>query len=222
VPVSCLIVFLALYRKKFFRLKTAMGMSVIGLILIVPLYFAIPIIQMRFFHDDYQSASMRPPLNYAALSIIKQYPVVGVGLNNFAEIFHEYDTTGYSRVFTIKSYKGDTTVERPYKHVVHNLVLWVWTEVGVLGLMAFLWLFGAAFRVTQRTWKRANEWSQAVMLGCVTGFIAQFIHGMVDPGFRISPSVSMLLYSMFGLIGALSLKFAEKETKNLSVRANPI
>lgn len=221
VPVSGLIVFLVLYRKKLFRLSTAVEVGVLAAMLIVAMYFAFPTIKMRLLGDDHQSSSTRMPLNYAALSIIEQYPVLGVGLNNFSEVFHDYDTTRLSRVFTMRKIVDGRIVEHRHKHVVHNHILWVWTEVGTLGLIAFLWLFAAAFKVALSTWKRADEWSQAVMLGCMTGFIAQFIHGMVDPGFRVTFSVSMLVYSMFGLIGAISLRFAKKETRDLPVLAKP-
>jgi hypothetical protein len=36
------------------------------------------------------------------------------------------------------------------------------------------------------------------------------IHGLVDPGFRILMNVSMLVYSMLGLIGAMSLMSREE------------
>lgn len=209
VPFSCLIVFFVLHAKNIFRLNTAVAAAVLGLIMIVPMYLAFPTIQKRFTHDDGKSASMRMPLNYASFSIIQQYPVLGVGLNNFAETFHDYDTTQYSRRLTARRVVDGTLEETRYKQVVHNLVMWVWTEVGTLGLISFLWLFGAAVMVSIRSWRRADDWSRAVLLGCSTGFVAHFIHGMVDPGFRVTISVSMLLYSMFGLIGAIALRIRQ-------------
>jgi len=207
VPISGLVVFFVMHRRRLLRLGTGVEVSILASLLIVALIFAFPTIKMRLTHEDHQSAASRMPLNYAALSIIRQYPVLGVGLNNFSEVFHEYDTTKLSRRFTMRRVENGVMVERDYKHVVHNMILWVWAEVGTLGLASFLWLFGAAALVARRTWRDADEWSQAVMLGCLTGFMVHFVHGMVDPGFRITPSVSMLIYSMFGIIGALSLRF---------------
>jgi putative inorganic carbon (HCO3(-)) transporter len=219
VPVSGLIVFAVLNRKKLFRLGTAVQVSAIAAALIVALFFAYPTLHMRLTADDHQSAATRMPLNIAALSIIRQYPVLGVGLNNFGEVFHDYDTTRNSRIFTYRAVVDGVVVEHRHKHVVHNLFIWVWAEVGTIGLLAFLWVFGAAARVALGAWKRADEWSQAVLIGCMTGFLAQFIHGMVDPGFRVSFSVSMLLYSMLGLIGSVSLKFSESRRQAARVSA---
>ena len=202
VPVSCGFTLWVLYRKKVFRLGSGVGLSLMGVVLIAFLYFALPTIERRFFRDDYASASMRMPLNYAALSIVSQYPVLGVGLNNFGEVFQDYDTTSYSKLFTEKIATAYSVSSRPYKHVVHNLLLWVWVEVGTVGLVSFLWIFLAAFLVAWRVYRGADDWSRAVLVGCVAGMLGHLTHAQLDPGFRISPSVSMLFYSMFGLIGA--------------------
>ena len=122
-----------------------------------------------------------------------------------------YDTTGYSRMFTKRIQVGNTIVERPYKHVVHNLVLWVWAEVGTIGLIVFFWIFFAAYRVARQAYASTDEWSRGVLTGCIVGFIAHFAHGMVDPGFRITINVSTLIYAMFGLIGAISLSTRSKQ-----------
>jgi O-antigen ligase len=206
VPVSCGLTLWVLYRKRLFSLSSGIGLSFAGVILTVFSYVAFPTIEKRFLHDDYSSSAMRMPMNMAALSIVEQYPVLGVGLNNFAEVFHEYDTTGYSRVLTERTTTAYTVSAKPYKHVAHNLILWVWVEVGTVGLVSFLWVFIAAFRVARRAYREADEWSRAVLVGCVAGMIGHMLHGQVDPGFRISPAVSILFYSMFGLMGAISLR----------------
>ncbi len=203
VPVSCGFTLWVLYRKNVFRLSSGVGASVLGAVMVVFMYFAFPTIENRFLHRDYSSASMRIPLNYAALSIIPQYPILGVGLNNMAEVYQHYDTTGYSWRLTEKIVTPFSVSSKPYKHVVHNLILWVWVEVGTVGLAAFLWIFGAAFRVAWRAYREADDWSRGALVGFVAGILGHMVHALVDPGFRASPSVSMLLYSMFGAIGAI-------------------
>lgn len=206
VPVSCGFTLWILYRKRVFRLNSAILIGFVGAVLVVFTYFALPTIVKRFSHYDYASASTRMPLNYAALSIIPQFPLLGVGLNNFAESFRDYDRTGYSQRFTWKIATPYSVSSKPAKIVVHNMLLWVWVEVGTLGLAAFLWIFVAAFRVARKAWRNANEWSRGVLVGCVAGMLGHLVHGQMDPGFRVSPSVSMLFYAMFGLIGAIWLQ----------------
>jgi O-antigen ligase len=220
VPVSCGFTLWVLYRKKLFRLGGAVGLSLMGVVLSVFLYFALPTIEKRFSHHDYASASTRMPLNYAALSIVPQFPVLGVGLNNFAEVFRDYDTTGYSQRFTWKLTTPYSVSSKPAKIVVHNLLLWVWVEVGTVGLVAFLWIFLAAFRVAWKAYRRADDWSRAVLVACVAGMLGHLAQAQLDPGFRVSPSVSMLFYSMFGLIGAISLH--QRRTVPPAERSDPI
>ena len=127
-------------------------------------------------------------------SIIEQFPVTGVGLNNFAETFKRHDTTGYSRIF------------RGYRHVVHNLHLWIWTETGTVGLLAFLAPFVVTIWVALRHAPRAPPVPRAIMVGIAAGLFAHLMHGMVDPGFRVSLTVSFLIFTSMGVVGALALR----------------
>ncbi|WJW76297.1 O-antigen ligase family protein [Thiohalobacter sp. IOR34] len=193
LPVGLFIVFWVLYRKQIFKIASAASGFVLGCIFLVGLYYAFPTIEKRFSHTDYKSSASRMPLNLASISIIKQFPITGVGLNNFSEVFKRYDTTGKSRIF-----KG-------YKHVVHNLYLFVWTEVGTIGFIAFLWVFIATFLVARSAYPRAPPWAKAVLVGICAGIVSHMIHGMVDPGFKVTLNISLMIYAFIGLVGAIWL-----------------
>ena len=197
LPVSLPLVFFSLYGKRLFEIKTGVVLFIVGIFFIIGLYFAYPTIERRLLADDYRSAQSRIPLNLASLSIIKQYPVLGVGLNNFAEVFKRYDTTGKSRIF-----KG-------YKQMVHNLYLAVWVDVGTLGLVAFLWIFVSSFIIAGKLLFKVSQWQRGLLVGITAGLLAHLIHGLFDPGFRSAVNISTLVYSLLGLIGAVSV-FNEK------------
>lgn len=171
--------------------------SVIGILLLILLaaasVFFMPIIAERLLGDDAGSSSHRIPLDLSALSVIARFPIVGVGLNNFAVSFHYYDTIGNSRVFF------------DIDHVVHNLFLLVLGDVGVLGLLAFSWYFVSAFRVAGKIVHNGDPWSRAAALGLVTGLCAHLLHGMVDPGFKLSLTISQLIAASIGAVGCLAL-----------------
>lgn len=154
-----------------------------------------PFIERRLFGDDAGSSGHRIPLIRAALSVWEQFPLLGVGLNNFAVSFSLYDRTGHSRIFL----QGD--------HVVHNLHVLVLTEVGVIGYAAFLGHFVAAAILARRI--RRDPTSRALAIGLCTGMLAHLLHGLVDPGFKLSLTVSQLLAASFGLLGALWLRDRE-------------
>ncbi|RYF34664.1 MAG: O-antigen ligase domain-containing protein, partial [Comamonadaceae bacterium] len=195
LPLSFTIVFLMVYGRRIFRLQAVIGSFLIGCVLLVGSYFAYPTIEKRFTHTDYKSSASRKPLNEAAWSIVQQFPVAGVGLNNFAETFKIYDTTGKSRIF------------RGYRQVVHNLYLWIWVETGTLGLVAYLAPFVVTIWVAWRSAVRAPPVPRAILAGAGAGLLAHLMHGMVDPGFRVSLSVSFLIFTTMGLVGALALRY---------------
>lgn len=200
VPVSLLIVFVMTYGRRIVRLQSIVTSFAIGCLLLVALLFAYPTIEKRFTHTDYKSAGSRMPLNRAAWSIIEQYPVVGVGLNNFAESFKRHDTTGYSRIF------------RGYRHVVHNLHLWIWAEVGLLGFLAYLAPFATTIWIAWRHASRSPPVPRAIMVGIGAGLLAHLAHGLVDPGFRVSLTVSFLLFTSMGVVGALALRYPRRRS----------
>lgn len=154
---------------------------------------ALPLITRRLLADDAGSASHRWPLIRAAFSVVQQFPVFGVGLNNFGAAFQRYDTTHYARVFG------------PINHVVHNLYMLVWTEVGTVGLLAFFWGFAGPFWIAVRAYRCADPFVKAVAVGGAAGLLAHLIHGFFDPGFKLNLPISSLIACQIGLIGAAYL-----------------
>lgn len=198
LPFSLGIVFIFVYGHKIVRARSAFIGLLIGCVLFVAFYFAFPVIEKRFTHTDYKSSASRKPLNIASISIIEQFPVLGVGLNNFAEVFKRYDKTGKSRIF------------HGYHHVVHNLHLWILTEVGVVGFLAYMAPFFVTFWIAWKVAPRAPPLPRALLIGIAAGLLAHLAHGMVDPGFRVSLTVSFLIFMLMGLAGAIALRYQVK------------
>jgi O-antigen ligase len=86
--------------------------------------------------DDGGSAALRPPMYAVALNVIKDKMPWGVGLNNYTLVHRLYDETP-ERV----------SLQFP-DSPVHNLYLLYAAEIGLLGVVGFLWFqiatFGAA------------------------------------------------------------------------------
>ena len=203
LPISVILVFLILFRGRFLRLSTIIWIWCAAFVFSAILFASFPVVYKRFTHDDYGSADTRGPLNEAAFSVIRQFPVFGVGLNNMAIVFKKYDTTGYSRMFVGKN------------HVVHNLYLQIWTEVGTVGLAAFLWMLIVSLYTAFRHFYKVHYWDRGVLAGLATGILAQTIHGMVDPGFKIMMNMSMLFYTYIGLIGAISILYRTEKSQGI-------
>lgn len=179
------------YGRSFFSKHVfvkAVGLFLLASLLVL---FFLPSIVERLVGKDYQALSIRMPLNKAAISIIAQHPFIGVGLNNFSEVFKSYDTTGHSLIF------------RGFKHVVHNMYLLVATETGIVGLLAFLGIFAVPFLRLFRSLVHCEDlFLRSMIVGGTMGLWAHLIHGFADPGFIVSPTASQSIFFIIGFVGA--------------------
>lgn len=117
-----------------------------------------------------------------ALDIIDQHPVTGVGVG-------QYYANGYHQ-FSGATGTLDLASSSPYTpHVIplqsgdpHNAVLYMWAELGIPGLLAFLWLLAAivrmAIRATRATRGDANYWIGAGSLAALVGYL---IFALTEP-----------------------------------------
>ena len=195
-PVSATLVVLLVYRD---RLLSRASLAVLALLTIVggvAAIYAGPLIWERLFSDDGGSAAQRGPLNAAALDLFAQFPVFGVGLNNFGNQFAVLDQTGLSRLAGLFDRSN---------HVVHNLHLLILTEVGLVGYAAFAVVFGIGIVRGFRAVRRAppGDPLAAIASACAIGLLAHLLHGLVDPGFRLNLGIAELLYTGLGLIAAV-------------------
>jgi len=114
------LVALGLYR----RLINPLAALVITLTLAgVMVAFQGVIVERLTTADDHGSAESRIPLDEMAWTMIKDHPVLGVGLNNFELAMQDYLTP-------------DMTGEWVY--IVHNRYLLLWSETGVGGLVGYV------------------------------------------------------------------------------------
>lgn len=191
-PVSAVLVAALVYRDRLASpAARRMGAALLaGLSLAAA--FVGPTIAERFLADDGGSASQRGPLNDAALKLFAEFPVLGVGLNNFGNMFATHDTTGLSRLAGLFDRSN---------HVVHNLHLLVLTEVGVLGYAAFAGLFLIAIRrgVGAAGRAPAGDPPASIAAGAAIGLAAHLMHGLVDPGFRLNLGIAELVFTALGL-----------------------
>lgn len=203
LPLSISLVFLIMFRGRFLRISTFIWIWFAALVFCAILFVSFPVVYSRFTHDDYGSTETRKPLNEAAFSVIRQFPLFGVGLNNMAMVFKKYDTTGYSRMFVGKN------------HVVHNMYLQIWTEVGTVGIIAFLYLLIIVVYTAYYHLYRVHYWDRGILAGLCTGILAQGMHSMVDPGFKTMMNMSMLFYTYIGLIGALTIIYRNEKAAGI-------
>lgn len=94
----------------------------------------------------------------------------------------------------------------------HNIVLNFWTEIGLLGMLAFMWLLGRAIWQSLHTYRQGGS-EKFLALGLATSLIVISVHGLVDvPYFK--NDLAALFWVSLALIGGLSLKL--NESKNIT------
>ncbi len=100
----------------------------------------------------------------ATLQMLQHRPVTGAGLAGFSARLAPYWNATHTDRFIYP----------------HNLVLNFWSETGLLGLAAFIWLLYAAFRVSRHGWRTgASPW-RAIHFGVLLALVGIVIHGLVD------------------------------------------
>ena len=125
------------------------------------------IVNRRTFGDDYDAARSRIPQMQVALNIIKTNPLLGVGINNYTEVMHDYDTT-------------DIKLTSITRHQVHNIFLQIAAEMGIMGLAIFIWLVLMVYKEGLSYIKSSEGTMPGIVVGIIAGTTAFLIHGLVD------------------------------------------
>jgi len=141
-----------------------------GILVIISLLFITRSATQKEHLQPIFSTVMR--LNYwkDTLRIIKAKPLTGVGIGNFNLKLSRY---------------------------AHNSYLQIWAEMGILGMVSFLWLIIAVFK---SSFKNIKDFpNKKLMTGLITANAVFLIHNLVDFSFFL-PEVLMIWWMILGLI----------------------
>ena len=145
------------------------------------------IIFNRIYGDDSGSAESRIPMMEIGYEVIKPNPILGVGINNYTVVMEKYDPTGLTYL---------------YKHPVHNIYLHLAAEIGIPGLIAFLWFIITLYVYALKYLKKSNEFFVNQTLGILMGITALLVHGFVNSA-TIATNPYILFWVYAGLIFAI-------------------
>ena len=153
--------------------------------------------------DVQQSSNLdRVRMAEGGLEIIKDHPLLGVGPANVKEVYPLYR-------------KADAPRFRP-PHL-HNNVIQLWAERGVLAVLAYLMLLGLFFRECARGWRSpgGREFSEAgiaIAVGLAYAGLFEFNFGDTE--------VFLIMLELFALVIA-SIEAAQPATNEPPVTAVP-
>lgn len=108
-------------------------------------------------------------------SMIKEFPFMGVGGGNWQIFFPKYGLQHFMQTNYLIS-DGYTTFQRP-----HNDFLWVWSETGLIGLIAYISIFVIALKTCYKSFKRGKNHNESlIFLSLFFTLIAYIIIAFFD------------------------------------------
>jgi O-antigen ligase len=111
---------------------------------------------------------LRIKLWQGTLNMIRDHPLLGVGLDNF---LYQYRTR-----YVLPEAWEELDLSHP-----HNILLDYWTRLGVLGVAALVWLEVAFFKKGLRLYRRfAYHDLGTLILGLMASMVNFLAHGLVD------------------------------------------
>ncbi|MBI4708384.1 MAG: O-antigen ligase family protein [Candidatus Omnitrophica bacterium] len=115
-----------------------------------------------------------------AWNMIKVHPLLGFGINTYSDYFPKFKPPEY-----------------PDLCYAHNSYLQMWTEIGLVGLLAFLVILGiviiSASKVLKK--KKLAAMDDYILLGLLTGYISFLIQSFLDTNL-----FSLVLLTQFWLL----------------------
>jgi putative inorganic carbon (hco3(-)) transporter len=175
--------YISLWRRNRGSLKAPIVTLAILLISYLPLHKAV---EGRLLADDNGSAESRIPLMNLAFRIIADHPIFGVGSNNFSTAMDGYVTREFQTGFL---------------YTVHNKYLLVWTEVGAVGLLAYLAFLFGVLRKGWACWRFNDQILSPLALGFTAASVGYMVHQTVD--IFHDRAVTQLLWLVAGLLFAM-------------------
>lgn len=133
-----------------------------------------------------------------AVTIIKEHPVFGAGLNMFKVHFSQINHLPY-----------DTS------HIhAHNNILQIWAELGMIGLGLFIFMVVNMFRIAWSQLKSTDDTFVQTLgyafIGCFTTFL---VHGLFDFALRMRPSFTFLMLLLGAMISVTSTSSVQNKSE---------
>jgi O-antigen ligase len=166
VPVALL--FLAALRGRR-ALAAAVGILILAAVVLV---LIVGPARLTLLLDTTEGTTFfRLQLWQSSWAMIRDHPVVGVGLDNF--LYH------YRTHYVLPTAWEEFDLSHP-----HNLVLDFWLRLGLPGLAVLGWLLAAFFQRGWQAYQRLPESDERLLaLGVMAGMVNFLAHGLVDNAF---------------------------------------
>lgn len=151
-----------------------------GVILMMIVLSSTPMVE-RFLtigEVDKGSSAGRIKIWGAAVEMIEDYPVLGVGPGNFSTVFTQYLPPAENRHF-----------------YAHNDYIQSVSEIGLAAIVIIAWMIAAIYRRGFKKLKNESRLVRGVTIGALSGITALLVHSMFD--FNLHIPANALLFTVF-------------------------
>jgi len=112
-----------------------------------------------------QTGGFRLDLWLSSFDMVRDHPLLGVGLDNFVYLYQQF-------------YLREGAAAEPSLSHPHNWIFNFWLSLGLLGLVAFLWLLVCFWKNARRALREpSRRWIVAGALGAMADML---VHGFID------------------------------------------
>src|SRR5574341_293846 len=139
----------------------------------------------------------------AALEIIKDYPIFGIGPDTLGIIYQKY----LAKVFSLV--ESDRGFHFPRQDRIHNDILDTMVTRGIFGLGTYVWLLTAFGVYVTKNYKRLSNQNKLLILGLIAGITWYRMQN--EFSFGNTPTV-MLFWVMMGLCVSI-IKIWKRKSK---------
>ncbi len=189
--ISIVIIFLLNLKTRIISLHRAVSIAALAIVFLAVIVIAFQgLIITRISTYDSGAAMSRIPLNKVAMNMIEAHPFIGIGINNYAIVMENYDNTpeGITEDFT---------------SVVHNIYLFIASEIGIPGLFLFLLFLILLFIKVLFILRSKDNLIICLTIGITAGFVSFLIQLLVMPDGMVSNSF-LFFWGLSGIIIAIS------------------
>jgi O-antigen ligase len=158
------ILFIFFFNKEF-SLKSVINLSFVGVFFLLTLMGFSNVIKERLTNFESGSAETRITTSITAWKMFKDYPIWGVGINNYESHLEKYWLL--RDPFTKKS-------------AVHNNYLLYLVELGSVGFIAYLWLLGAMFIRIRKAMQSRIRSLRVMAIGLMGSYIGFLFSSLAD------------------------------------------
>jgi len=170
--------------------KFVVGLIIVGAALFLLTPLKDPIKEEFLFKGV--SGQLRISMWGETVEMLRNHPIFGAGLSAYQEVVHSYHILPWAEIYLYP----------------HNLFLNFWSEVGFVGLVAFLWLLLLFFRASWEILKPHRGEDLWLVEIISASMLIIFIQGLVDvPYFK--NDLAIFFWLLMGLM-AINLKFSQQ------------